>query len=53
MSKIQSLLQITPKDTFYNSKEEIIANSKAMHKELMERDRELYTYLLYFTKEEK
>ena len=46
MSNIQSLLQITPKDTFYNSKEEIIANSNSMHKELMERDRELYTYLL-------
>lgn len=49
MSKIQTLLQVTPKDTFYNSKKDVIENSNQMHKELFERDRELYTYLLYFT----
>lgn len=45
---IQSMLQVTPKDTFYNSKEEVVTKSKTMHNELIERDRELYTYLLYF-----
>lgn len=49
MSNIQSLLQVTPKDTFYNSKKEIIENSNKMHEELLEKDRELYTFLLYFT----
>lgn len=45
---IQSLLQVIPKDTFYNSKKDVINSSTEMHNEIFKRDRELYTYLLYF-----
>lgn len=45
---IQSLLQVIPKDTFYNSKKDVINSSEQMHVEIFKRDRELYTYLLYF-----
>lgn len=44
----QGLLYVTPKSTFYNSREEVIAKGKESHAALMAEDRTLYTYLLFF-----
>lgn len=49
MKNKQSILHLVPKSSFYNSKSEVINKGLQIHKELFEEDRELYTYLLYFT----
>ncbi|QUH21742.1 hypothetical protein [Alkaliphilus sp. B6464] len=48
MKNIQSLLYLTPKATYYNTKEEVISEGLNLHNDLFAKDRELYTYLLYF-----
>ena len=49
MKNIQSLLYLTPKSTYYNKKEYVINEGLYLHQTLFDEDRELYTYLLYFT----
>lgn len=48
MENKQSLLYLIPKKTYYNSKEEVIKEGFYLHNDLFKKDRELYTYLLYF-----
>jgi hypothetical protein len=48
MKNNQSILYLIPKATFYNSKTDVIKEGLASHTLLLEEDRELYTYLLYF-----
>ena len=45
----QNALFLIPKETFYNSKKEVIKNGEILHKNIFEEDRELYTYLLYLS----
>lgn len=49
MKNKQSILYIIPKETYYNSKENVIKEGLTLHENLLNSDRELYTYLLYFT----
>lgn len=44
----QSLLYMSPIETFYDTKKEVIENNLRLHDEVFGDDRELYTYLLYF-----
>lgn len=44
----QSLLYMSPIETFYDTKKEVIENNLKRHEEVFCDDRELYTYLLYF-----
>ena len=44
----QSLLYVSPKSTFYNTKKEVINENLKIHEETFSEDRDLYTYLLYF-----
>lgn len=44
----QSILYITPKETFYNSRKEVIKSGLLQHEELFFNDRALYTSLLIF-----
>lgn len=49
MENKQSLLYLVPKSSYYNTKEEVVKEGQALHDEMFQGDRELYTYLLYFT----
>ncbi len=49
MQNKQSILHLVPKSSFYNSKAEVVNKGLEIHKDLFDEDRELYTYLLYFT----
>lgn len=49
MKNIQSILYLIPKSSYYNSEQEVIREGLALHDEIFRKDRELYTYLLYFT----
>lgn len=49
MKNIQSLLYLIPKSSYYNSEQEVIQEGIALHNDMFQKDRELYTYLLYFT----
>jgi len=49
MENKQSLLYLIPKSSYYNSQKEVIEEGAALHDEMFLKDRELYTYLLYFT----
>lgn len=49
MENKQSLLYLVPKSSYYNSEKEVIEEGVALHNEMFLKDRELYTYLLYFT----
>lgn len=49
MDNKQSLLYLVPKSSYYNTQQEVIEEGIALHDELFRQDRELYTYLLYFT----
>lgn len=50
MENKQGLLYLVPKATFYNTQSEVVKKGEALHSELLEADRLLYTYLLYFSK---
>lgn len=49
MENKQGLLYLVPRATYYNTKEEVVKEAENLHARLMKEDRELYTYLLYFT----
>lgn len=49
MENKQSLLYLIPKSSYYNSQKEAIEEGLALHNDMFRKDRELYTYLLYFT----
>lgn len=44
----QSLLFLTPKSTYYNTKQDVIEEGLRLHEELLEKNRELYTCALFF-----
>lgn len=48
MKSKESILYLVPKSSYYNKKSEVIKETIAMHQEMMNEDRELYTYMLYF-----
>lgn len=48
MKNYQSILYLTPRGTYYNSKKDVVAENERLHSELFNADRELYTLLLYF-----
>jgi hypothetical protein len=48
MENKQGLLYLTPKASYYNSKKEIVTEANRMHQSMLDEDRALYTYLLFF-----
>ncbi|GAB6556097.1 hypothetical protein bcgnr5378_28920 [Bacillus cereus] len=48
MKTKQSALYVIPKATYYDTKTSVIENAANLHRSILEEDRELYTYLLYF-----
>lgn len=49
MKNKQGILYLIPKGTYYNSKNEVLNEAIASHEKMFKEDRELYTYLMYFT----
>lgn len=48
MKNKQSALYLVPKATFYDKESVVVKQGELLHQQIMEEDRELYTYLLFF-----
>lgn len=49
MENKQGLLYLTPKASYYNTKQEVVKEANRLHEAVLTEDRALYTYLLYFS----